>query len=404
MNLCLYSSQQEENIYIRKQARTWQHSGLITNEQLAAMYPFAGINLRQTNIFFRVIFFVFTCLCVSAVLGLFFWITKIRSEMVVSFTLIITGAIIYALAEYTVNRHHLYRYGIEEALAVSSVVLFCMGIYMGIVKLLDGRPADFDTLLCLLYTLTALWIYLRFGFLYAAFMSIVAICVIPFQQSMTPSGERLCLLILLCLILGFIVISDKPADEDFKKEKNAILQAFLLAAIYLTVNLQIITLPVSMLPAAGIFQNYPKSFPPYIYWASYVLTFILPVAGIYEGIKYRKRLILNLSLVMACVTMATNKIYLGWTRYAWDPAILGIMLVILSMSINKWLNSGENQSRYGFTAKDILKPESHGISLTEVAAALTPAATGLDVQQSPSEKGKYFDGGASGGGGTSRNF
>ena len=404
MNLCLYPSQQEENIYIRKQARTWQRSGLITNEQLAGIDHLTDVNMRQTNIFFRVIFFIFSCVCVAAILGLFLWVTKIRSEMVLSFILIIAGGTTYILAEYAVKKYHFYRHGIEEALAILSMFLFCMGIVMGTEELLGGRSGDFDAFQSLLFALSALWIYLRFGFLYAAFISIAATCILPFQGSMTLTGERLCLLMILCLILCFVVIADKPDDEGFKKEKNTSLQGCLLIAIYLTVNLQMISLPALMIPAAGILQTHPQSFPPYLYWTSYVLTFIIPVGGIYWGIQSRKRLILIAGLVMACVTLATNKSYLGWMRYAWDPAILGAMLVILSIVINKWLNSGENKTRYGFTAEDILKPESHGISLTEVAAAFTPAVTGLDLQQPAAEKGKYFDGGASGGGGTSRNY
>ena len=404
MNLCLYPSQQEENIYIRKQVRTWLRSRLITNEQLATIDHFTGIDLRQTNIFFRVIFFIFSCLCVAAILGLFLWVTKIRSEMVLSFILIIAGGTTYVLAEYTVKKYHFYRHGIEEALATLSMFLFCTGIVMGTEELLGGRSGDFDAFLCLLFSLTALWIYLRFGFLYAAFISIVAICILPFQLSMTPTGERLCLLMILCLILCFMVVSDQQVDQDFKKEKNTTLQAFLLIAIYLTVNLQMSNLPASMIPAAGIFHTYPESFPPYIYWTSYILTFMIPVGGIFWGIHSRKRLILIAGLVMACVTLATNKSYLGWTRYAWDPAILGTMLVIISIALNKWLNKGENKARHGFSAEDILKPEHHGISLTEIAAAFTPAATGLDLQPPAEDKGKYFDGGSSGGGGTSRRF
>ena len=88
------------------------------------------------------------------------------------------------------------------------------------------------------------------------------------------------------------------------------------------------------------------------------------------------------------------------TRYAWDPAILGIVLVILSIIINRWLNTGVNKARNGFTAENILKPESHGIGLTDIAAALTPMATNIEVQQ----QDKFFDGGTSGGGGASREY
>ena len=103
---------------------------------------------------------------------------------------------------------------------------------------------------------------------------------------------------------------------------------------------------------------------------------------------------------MACVTLATNKSYLGMTRYAWDPAILGTVLVFLSIIINRWLKTGRNKTRNGFTAENILKPESHGIGLSDVAAALAPMATNIEVQQ----QDKFFDGGSSGGGGASRNY
>src|SRR4030043_352280 len=83
-------------------------------------------------------------------------------------------------------------------------------------------------------------------------------------------------------------------------------------------------------------------------------------------------------------------------RIAWDPAILGIMLILISTLITRWLSRGPNKARYGFTAENILKPESHGINLTDLGAALTPVF--VDSQQPPAQAEKYFDGGKSGGG------
>lgn len=403
MNLCIYSSQQEENIFIRKQARTWQRSDLITTEQLTAIDKLTALNLRQTNIFFRFIFFIFTCLCAGTLLGFLIWITGIRKPVPIALILLTGGTAFYWLAQYAVSKYCFYRHGIEEALALIAMAFFCLGCGILLDELiLTNRQAIIGaSALC---AICAFWIYQRFGFLYAAMISIIALCIIPFQLSLAPLAGKIFLLIILCLILFLSIIFDNDEKEDFRKEKNTIIQACVLAGIYLTVNLEILGALGVLTGATGSMHLRPKAFPPYIYWTSYVLTFIIPVAGIYVGIKSRKRLILNLSLVMACVTMATNKSYLGMTRYAWDPAILGTALVIISIAINIWLNRGENKHRKGFTAENILKPESHGISLTEVAAALTPVATGLDMQQPASEKGQYFDGGASGGGGASRNF
>ncbi len=403
MNLCIYSSQQEENIFIRKQARMWKRSDLITTEQLTAMDKLTPLDVRQTNIFFRFIFFIFTCLCAGALLGFLIWITGIRKPVPISLLLLTGGTACCFLAQYVVSKYYFYRHGIEEALTLIALAFFCTGFGMLLDELLlTNRQAILAaSALC---AIGAFGIYQRFGFLYAVIISIIALCMIPFQLSLTPLGERISLLIIFTLILFFNIIFDKPGKEDFRKEKDIIIQACVLAGIYLTINLEVSGALGALTGATGSAHLHPKAFPLYIYWASYVLTFIIPAAGIYAGIKSRKRLILNLSLAMACITMATNKSYLGMTRYAWDPAILGTALVIISLAINIWLNRGENKKRNGFTAENILKPEHHGISLPEVAAALTPEATGLDVQPSPSEKGKYFNGGASGGGGASRNF
>lgn len=402
MNLSLYSPRQEENIYIRKQTRTWKRSGLITDDQLTAMDNLTSPDVRQTNIFFRVIFFIFTYHCVAAMVGLFAWITKINSRMAISATLIIAGVIFYFLAEHLITKYHFYRHGIEEALAVFSMLLFCAGLFIGATNIFSvGQWTHQQTIfLCLLFAVSACWIYLRFGYLYAALISVVATCIIPFQLSLPPAGERVLLLIVLCLIFFLNVIFDNPENEDFRKDKDITIQACLLVAIYLTVNLEILGALGLISGDKSTIHLHPKLFPPYIYWSSYILAFIIPIAGISWGIQSRERLILGASLVMACVTLATNKSYLGLMRYAWDPAILGTVLVILSIIINRWLNTGENKARDGFTAENILKPESHGIGLADVAAALTPMVTNIEVQQ----QGKYFDGGTSGGGGISRGF
>jgi ABC-type multidrug transport system fused ATPase/permease subunit len=76
---------------------------LITDDQLTAMDNLTSPDVRQTNIFFRVIFFIFTYHCVAAMVGLFAWITKINSRMAISATLIIAGVIFYFLAEHLIT-------------------------------------------------------------------------------------------------------------------------------------------------------------------------------------------------------------------------------------------------------------------------------------------------------------
>lgn len=139
MNVSPYSSRQEENIFIRKQARTWKRSGLITDDQLRAITDETDPEIRQTNIFFRLIFFIFTSLCTPALVGLFSIIAGGITGMAYSFTLIITGGIFYFLAERAVRKYRYYRYGMEEALALSSMILLCIGLSIGPMELILGK-------------------------------------------------------------------------------------------------------------------------------------------------------------------------------------------------------------------------------------------------------------------------
>ena len=402
MKLNIYSSEQEENIYIRRQAETWQRSGLISEEQLQAVRMITDPHVHQTNLFFRILFFVFTLLCAGAVVGLLVWMLEDKAgEKTLAAMVLFFSVACFILAEYVVKARKLYRYGIEEALLMAGMVCFVISLLVLIGDhSLNHRSIAIIT--CLLFSIMACLIYLRFGYLYAALISVIALCAVPFQFSLSPSAERLILLCVLCGIFSASLIADRRGIEDFKKERNITIQACLLVAIYLTVNLHILGVMGLLMEDMRILHFHPKSFPSWIYWPSYVLTFIIPIAGICWGIQSRKRLILNASLVMACVTLATNKSYLGMTRYAWDPAILGIVLIGLSLGLTRWLNSGPDKRRFGFTVRDILKPEDHGVNLADVAAALTPGA--MDAQQPQTPQDKFFEGGRSGGGGASGEF
>lgn len=397
MMVVLYPPQQEENIYIRQQAQAWRRSGLITEEQLSAINDHTDLQLRQTNLFFRLLFLVFTLLCAGAVVGLFVWLLDFKDADIIAVMLIFFGAAFYIAAECLAGKYLFYRHGVEEALAVMALVLFCAGCgtllsenHLTLTQLRIVVPA--------FLAITAYWIYLRFGFLYAAIISIIALVVIPFQFNLSPAAERIMLFSVFCVIFVFSQLADKPDLEDFRKNRYAKIQACLLAAMYLTVNLEMPGFTGLIMRDTHVVHLNAQLFPPSIYWSSYVLTFLIPAASICWGIKSRKRLIINVGLVMACVTLATNKSYLGWTRYAWDPAILGIILVGLSLIITRWLNSGADQRRFGITARNILKPEEGGITPADVAAALTPGV--IETQQPPAgTQEQFYKGGTSGGGG-----
>ena len=70
MRISLYTNEQEERLFIRGEARTWARSGLVTDAQLGLIESRTDPGLRQTNVFFRILFFLFASSCLQAVMGL----------------------------------------------------------------------------------------------------------------------------------------------------------------------------------------------------------------------------------------------------------------------------------------------------------------------------------------------
>ncbi len=401
MRISLYSADQEEKIYIRREARTWARSGLITGEQLGIIDSQTEPGLRQTNIFFRILFFLFTNTCVHTVIGFYVWMVGFRNEVSIAWAALAFGFMMVALAEYLAGCKCFYRHGIEEALALMGMALVCSGIVV-FISMLKVEPRLLVTTGALLASVCAFWLYIRFGFLYAAVLSVVFACVVPFQLSLPPVSERAILAMLLVLILLTSIRAESFEPSDFKKERSATLQACLLAGIYLAVNLRLPELGKAFWGHSGMSYRPFAGFPPLFYWMTYGLTFLIPGLGLYHGLKRRKRIVINVSLIAALLTLATNKDYLGFKHYAWDPAILGAMMIVAAIAIMRWLANGGQEARSGYTAQNLLKPENHGINLADLGAALLPGA--IQANLPPSAPEKPFAGGQSGGGGASEGY
>jgi hypothetical protein len=401
VRISLYKADQEEKIYIRREARTWARSGLIKNEQLGIIDSRTETGLRQTNIFFRILFFVFTFICMQAVIGFYGWMVGLRNEISIAWAALAFGVATVGLAEYLAGRKGFYRHGIEEALALVGMALICSGVVI-FISMQKVEPRFLITAGAMLASAFAFWLYLRFGFLYAAVISVACACVVPFQMSLTPAGERAILAMVLALVLLVGIRAENFETRDFRKERGAILQACLLAGIYLAVNLRLPELGRAYWGHSGMSYRLFAGFPPLFYWATYGLTFLIPALGLSLGLKSRKRVMINVSLIAALLTLATNKDYLGFKHYAWDPAVLGVAMVAGAVAIMRWLANGGREERRGFTAQDLLKPEDHGINLADLGAAVLPGA--IHATLPPASPDKPFEGGQSGGGGASQGY
>jgi len=401
MRVGIYTDSQEEKIFIRREAKAWARSGLITEAQLGIVNGRTEHGLSRTNVFFRILFFVFTCIGVLAAVGLYFWLFRVKGSTAMTASLLFFGALSYALAEFLARRKSFYRHGIEEALALCSVPLVCWGI-LSALPVPDHSHHWHVTSVSLLIAAAAFWVYLRFGFLYAAVISIASASVVPFHLSLPPAAEKSLLAAGLGLILLAGIRAERSETRDFLRDRSEALQAILLAGIYLALNVRLHLLGRMWLGDHGAWPDPYAGYPPWFYWATYGLVFLVPALGLRHGIRARKRVVVNASLILLVLSLATHKDYLGFKHYAWDPILLGGAMIAVAVAVTRWLNAGEDGMREGFTARSLVKPEDHGISLADIGAAAIPGMVG--GPQQPPQPEKPFEGGQSGGGGASGTY
>ena len=124
-----YSASSEEALRARNLLKDWAGEGFLSEAQYQRMEQETVCDLRRTNIFLRLVLFLFTLIIVGAAVALFFMVFLPRQpSQTAGIFLLIFAAICYAAAELAVSRARLYRYGIEEALAVCSVGFLCVGM------------------------------------------------------------------------------------------------------------------------------------------------------------------------------------------------------------------------------------------------------------------------------------
>ena len=161
----LYSSSSEEALRARKLLTDWAGEGFLTKAQYQLLEQETVSDLRTTNIFLRLVFFLFTLIIVGAAAGLFFVVFLSRpSEQTAGVFSLIFAAVCYAAAEVAVSQSRLYRYGIEEALAVCSVGFLCVGLQAAVFSgsPFSPRPDAAQFLIPAAGAVFSLWIWRRF--------------------------------------------------------------------------------------------------------------------------------------------------------------------------------------------------------------------------------------------------
>jgi hypothetical protein len=378
----LYAPEEEERIAVQGLVREWTRSKLLDPPQLVRLERDLNTDVRRTNTTLRITLAAFTVLLAVAfvvfvmlVLG---WRTSRFEEIAVGGT----AAVLYlGLAEVLVRRVRLYRFGVEEAFSVIAVVAFAASVSAWI----DGPWRATMVAGLLSAAVGGLWLYGRFGFVYAAMGSVVCVAAIPFQLDLSYATTRslAAAAFAVCCTIAHLMLRD--SDRETRRDEYADLRAAAWAGLYLVLNLQL----TFDGPAAG----------RVFYWLTYTLTWVLPAVGLWVAIRERDRALLGVNLIIAIVTLLTHKSYLHWVRHTWDPVVFGIMLMAIALGLRRWLAAGPGGTRNGYTPQRLLEQDRAALSVLG-AVSLGVQPVGAPSPASPDT----FSGGRSGGGGAGASY
>jgi hypothetical protein len=383
--MMIYPREDERAIRVQRMVDDWTKSGLLQPEQRERMTADLAVDYRRTNKFLRLTLFLFGFLIINAVAGLLSLMIDLREGF--GFVLMFAAAGAFFLAQWLIARYRFYRFGIEEAAAVSAVTFFGFG---GAIFTSSG----FSSLRGFIGLAGAAFIvFTRFGYLYAGVAAVLFAGMIPFNFSIfsglqADTPRRLMAMVMLLLIFGLARERRKDHDWDFPGDLYGVLETAAWAAIYLLTNLKI-----------SEWLSVPDGVPLF-YWSTYAFIWILPAVGLLLAVSDRHRWMLDANIVMAIVTMMTNKPYLNGVQQSWDPIVFGVMMIGIALGLKRWLASGVNGSRSGFIAGRLLASERERLALAGGATALAPGAPQPHTHEPPPS----FGGGRSGGAGASGRF
>jgi hypothetical protein len=404
----IYSASSEETLRARKLLTDWTGEGYLTKEQYQLLEQETVSDLRTTNIFLRLVLFLFTLISVGAAAGLFFVVFLSHpSDQTVGVVCLIFAAVCYAGAEAAVSQARLYRYGIEEALVVCSVGFLCAGmlaLFSGSVFSLKSDTAQFLVLAA--GAVVSLWIWRRFGFSYGFLSAMIFVLFLPGYWTSSHAAQHLIVAVFYAIGLASVVAIRSRHRFDYLDEEYSLVEAMLWLGIYVAINLQLSSLDLLSSNVTGRWWGSvptASEFARPFYWGTWVAIWCLPPIVLARGFHQKDRFVIAVGAIAVMLTLVSNKPYLGWARHTWDPMLLGTLLTGVAVFVRRWLAAGPGGIRHGFTATRLSGKDKQWMSVgSSVLGLVSPQS--ITPEPQTSDVGVQFGGGHSGGGGASSDF
>ena len=156
---------------------------------------------------------LFTALIVAAGVALFLTVFEVRGHFAIAVIAALASMACLGVAELLVANYRCYRFGVEESFAVAAVVLLMWSGHELAISPEMWRRSMPAVVALLIGSLGGFGLYQRFGFIYAAFASVICAAAIPFQFDLDPAVQRT----IAAAMIAVVFLAVRPKRLQYRR-------------------------------------------------------------------------------------------------------------------------------------------------------------------------------------------
>ena len=375
---------------VRRAAGDWRRAGAIDGAAEAAIHARYPDDRVSRSPVWRALIFFFVWVTATSAAGIVFALFR-PSERASGILLLGLAALLAGATEVQQGALRFDGAGGEAATSFLAVVSGIVGV-----AILLPRSSPAATLGVVLLVAGSLWAaaWRRWGFPVYALFGAASLFV--------GAGAFVPVVRLLWILAGTAAafLATRPfADRSPHHAGWGIVGGVGLAAVYAAVN-------VYSLDRALIEDLRPGVSPPAPSFAgaraaAIALTALFPPALLAAGLRRRRRLLVDLGLLFAAISLVTLRAYVHLGPLWSVLAVSGAGCALLALAVERWLERGKARERGGLTADALFEDEKRAERAAGLATILVAAPS---ASPPPREDGWKPGGGSFGGGGASDSF
>ena len=366
----IFPPEVEERAFRHGLLKEWRGAKLVSPEAAAKIAAEIGEPPANAAWPLRVVLFGIAALCQASAILLA--LKGFQDDFALGVGSLLAAAASIALAEAMIRGLKVRRQGAEEALVAGAAVIAALGVVRMVGPGAGGGSAA-TAVFSFALAAAAAAAYARYGYRLAAIGVAVGLGVFFGSLEFGDHGTRVLLASLYAVLLAAATFW--PGLPRRERERLEIARFFLALSVPLCLNLGLESVwdGFSGNPAGVAMSAFA--------WATFAAIFLIPAAWLAWGISARARSLIWAGAFGLLVALCSIKPYFGWTRHSWDPAVLGVELIVLALVLKRWLDAGAGGRRGGFTSEEMGNSEPGGAQgLLAGAIAAAPRAARSDFR------------------------